>query len=291
MIMRRRVWLGAPLVLLAFGGISTAAAEPEAAVADLRREVADLRREISDLRREIYALRLDLLSAIGQLSGGKAAARAPEPAPVVKVDPTPEAPEPKGRDDDGGTGTVVGTVSMEGEGRVAYVYVENVPLRMVRGQSIDIKQSGRQFEPRAAVVQVGTKVNFPNLDSMYHNVFSLSPGNSFDLGIYRAGEPMRSYVMTNAGLVDVYCNMHSEMSASILVVPSRLYAAVGPDGRFVLNNVPRGNRKIAAWGPGHELSSKTVSVSPGKEAQLAFRLGKKSGLHTNKNGQPYGSYK
>ena len=296
--MRSHTWLLAAALL----GPQVAWAE-EPAVTELRREVSELRREISDLRREIYALRLDLLTAIGQLSGhgvGTApvavrpvpgappapAAPAAEPAPAAPAAPATPAAGAK----ESGVTRVTGRVQLEGGSGQAYVYVENVPTQLAKGAALDIKQSGRQFQPRAAVVQAGTKLNFPNLDSMYHNVFSKTPGNTFDLGIYRAGDPMRSYTVTNPGVVDIFCDMHSEMTASILVVPSKLYVAVGADGTFTLENVPRGSRKLVAWAPGFEAKPQVVSVT-GNGATADFSLRPKSAAHTNKSGLPYGSYK
>lgn len=254
---------------------------------ELRREVSDLRREIADLRREIYALRLDLLTAIDQIPGRKIGSAA---VPAKAAPEPPVVPEVVEVDDKKAAVRVTGAVDLGGGSGPAYVYVDNVTPQLAKGASFDLKQSGRQFSPRHAVVQVGTKVNFPNLDSMYHNVFSKTPGSVFDLGIYRAGDPIRSYTMTKPGVVDVFCDMHSEMSARLLVVPSKLYVAVGADGKFALDNVPRGNRKIVAWAPGFEPSSQTIAVG-GKESALSFKLTPKSSAHTNKNEQPYGSYK
>ncbi len=277
-----------------------AASADEPGVTELRREVADLRREISDLRREIYALRLDLLTAISQIPGGgvgtgPVAAR-PVPAQPAPPGGAPGLPAdsggaaPPAARDGGGAGRVTGRVQLTGGSGQAYVWVENVPTQLAKGAALDIKQSGRQFQPRHAVVQAGTKLNFPNLDTMYHNVFSKTPGSVFDLGIYRAGDPVRSYTVTNPGVVDIFCDMHSEMSASILVVPSKLYVPVAADGSFTLENVPRGNRKIGAWAPGFEVASQAISVG-GSGGSVEFSLRPKSSAHTNKSGQPYGSYK
>lgn len=264
--------------------------------AELRREISELRREVADLRRELYALRLDLLTAIDQLPGKRlptAPATAPAAiaptVPVAPAAPAPAAAEPEERAASSAA-RVTGTVELGGASAPAYVYVENAPRELAKGASLDIKQTGRQFSPRHAVVQLGTKLNFPNLDSTYHNVFSKTPGNTFDLGIYRAGDPIHSHTVTSPGVVDIYCDMHSEMSAEILVVPSRHHVAVGPDGRFTLDGVPRGGRKIVAWAPGFEPQTITVNVGA-KDAPLSFKLSPKSGAHTNKNNQPYGSYK
>lgn len=290
--MKIRATSTALVTLAIFSFTSWAAiAAPDPALVDLRREVADMRREISDLRREIYALRLDLLAAIGQLSGGSVTPPAEgttskPPALPPEVAPTKARPGPEP-----GTGRVTGVVRLGSDTGVAYVFVDNVPLRMARNKSITIKQVQRQFAPRWAVIQVGTKITFPNEDSVYHNVFSLSPGNTFDLGIYRSGEPAKSYTVTTPGVLDIFCNMHSEMTSSVLVVPSPLYIEAGRDGRFTLDQVPTGSRKIVAWSPGHEASAQTVTVKPGQDSSLIFTLKTKSSQHTNKNGQPYGSYR
>lgn len=281
-------------VLIGLLGIGAAplawAADPE--IGDLRREVSELRREVADLRRELYALRLDLLSALEELKGAPLQPRAPVGTPPTKLEPPPPPPEARSEAEPGDGGTkVTGTVRLAGSADVAYVYVENVPSRMAKGKSIQIAQSKRQFAPRWAVVQVGTRIDFPNQDSIFHNVFSTTPGSSFDLGIYRAGDEVKSYTMTKPGVVDIYCDMHSEMSASVLVVPSPLWVQVGKDGRFTLPDVPKGARKIVAWAPGHRPSTQTVNVAAGKEAKLEFSLEAVSGAHTNKSGQAYGSYK
>ena len=141
------------------------------------------------------------------------------------------------------------------------------------------------------MVQRGTTVTFPNEDSTYHNVFAKDPSATFDLGIYRKGDDPKSYRFTKAGLIDVYCNMHSKMRAEVLVVPNHLYTKVRPDGSFKLSRVPPGRRKIVAWGPGAELVSKFVDVGAGDTTTLSLSLRpKKRRQHTNKNGQPYGSY-
>ena len=159
------------------------------------------------------------------------------------------------------------------------------------GKTLEIKQKDKQFVPRVAVVLRGTSLVFPNLDPVYHNVFSTSGRNSFDLGAYRAGEPARSAVLTTPGVVEVYCNIHSRMSASVLVVPSPLYAKVNADGSFRIDNVPVGTRKLVAWSPGSKPAQEKVDVGA-SGAQASFVLDEEGATaHLNKAGQPYGSYK
>jgi plastocyanin len=155
---------------------------------------------------------------------------------------------------------------------------------------VEIKQEGRQFNPRVAVVQTGTSLMFPNVDSVYHNVFSNSPRNSFDLGTYQAGEKARSVTVTGPGVVEIYCNIHQKMSAKVLVVPSVLYTKVRADGTFRIENVPPGVRRVVAWSP--EAKPETQKVAVNGPTEVSFTLAHEdSAAHTNKFGQAYGSYR
>jgi len=172
-----------------------------------------------------------------------------------------------------------------------YVYVENVKAGHVKGKTIEIKQENKQFSPRLAVVQAGTSVVFPNFDAIYHNVFSMSPHNSFDLGSYRAGDKPRSVTLTTPGVVEIFCNMHQKMSADVLVVPSPLYTKVRADGTFRIENVPVGVRKVVAWSPGIKAAQQRVEVTPAG-GEVSFALEREEGrAHANKLGQAYGSYR
>ncbi|MCB9655416.1 MAG: hypothetical protein H6729_14950 [Deltaproteobacteria bacterium] len=184
------------------------------------------------------------------------------------------------------TGTIVGKV--EAPTNVAYVFVEDLRAPLVRGRKVVIEQLNKQYHPRWAVVRRGTEVEFPNRDAVYHNVFSKSEGNSFDLGIYRAGDPAKSVVLTAPGVVDVFCNMHPQMSASVLVVPNGYYTRVKANGTFRLN-VPNGARRITAWAPFTEPETRSVVVDA-NEVSLSFKLTPRGMTHLNKHGQSYGSY-
>jgi plastocyanin len=172
-----------------------------------------------------------------------------------------------------------------------YVYVDGLRGPPARGKTIEIKQEDRQFSPRHAVVQAGTTATFPNMDSVFHNVFSTSPRNTFDLGTYRAGDKVKSVTLTSPGVVDVYCNMHQRMSASILVLPNALFAKVKPDGTFRIENVPVGARKLVAWSPRAKPAQQKVDLAA-TGAQVSFSLQHADAhAHLNKLGQAYGSYR
>jgi plastocyanin len=190
-------------------------------------------------------------------------------------------------------GTVEGKVNVPGgDTNDLYVYVDDIRAPVARGRSIEIKQENKQFVPRVAVVTAGTTISFPNLDPVFHNVFSNSARNSFDLGSYNAGDKARSAVFSAPGVVDIFCNMHQRMSAHVLVVPSKLYARVNRDGTFKLENVPAGARTLVAWSPSLKPAQQRVEVQSGGASRATFEMEYTDNkTHTNKFGQPYGSYK
>jgi plastocyanin len=189
-----------------------------------------------------------------------------------------------------GSGTVSGRVRLPKDAGEVYVYVEGTRGPSARGKVFEIRQKEKQFTPRVAVVPVGTRLSFPNMDAVFHNVFSKSPGNAFDLGGIKAGEKPGSVVVSQPGHVEIFCNIHSKMRADVLVVPSGYYAKVRPDGSFELPSVPIGSRKLVLWGPGLKPASQRVDVTPGgASVNFAAELDPLR-PHTKKDGQPYGSY-
>ena len=138
--------------------------------------------------------------------------------------------------------------------------------------------------------QRGTAIEFPNQDNIYHNVFSLSSGNSFDLGLYNSGGEAKAHTFNEPGAVDVYCNIHPQMAASVLVVPNKLFAKVKADGSYEIPGVPTGRRKVVAWAPGSRLNAEWVEVGAGSSVDLNLKLDSKAPAHKNKSGQSYGSY-
>jgi len=187
------------------------------------------------------------------------------------------------------SGTIRGKVTVPPGEPVAYVYVENLEEPAVRGKRVTIQQVGKKFVPGWAVVQRGTAIEFPNLDNIYHNVFSLSSGNSFDLGLYNSSAEAKGHTFNEAGAVDIYCNIHPQMAASALVVPNRYFAKVKPDGEFEIKGVPRGKRKVVAWAPGARLTSQWVELE-GETSEISLKLEPKTLGHANKQGHAYGSY-
>lgn len=182
-------------------------------------------------------------------------------------------------------GTIVGKVAGASD---AIVYIDTI-VHPVRGTAT-MKQEGKQFVPRVLVVTKGTTVDFPNRDAIFHNVFSVTPDHSFDLGSYRQGET-KSVTMSKPGVVTVYCNMHPQMVGNILVTPNPNYVRAGKDGFFRLNNVPAGNHRVVAWAPNAKPTVVQANVVDGEviTVEMAVKKGR-ARTHTKKDGMPYGSY-
>ena len=234
--------------------------------------------------------RNELMMKVLEQGGGGAAAA---PAPSSSEAPKAEKPKAVRRSAavKEATATVTGRVNFQGrrEGD-AYVYIQDIKGSPARGQNVEVQQKDKQFWPRSLAVQRGTKLTFANYDAIFHNVFSLTPSNKFDLGAYQAGEAPRSVVVSQPGVVDVFCNMHSGMSASILVVPNSHFAKVKPDGSYQLPGVPVGQHRVVAWMPNAESQSQDIQITDsGGSANFALQSNEPK-QHTNKFGQPYGSY-
>jgi plastocyanin len=132
-------------------------------------------------------------------------------------------------------------------------------------------QRNETFVPHVLAIVAGTTVEFPNNDGTYHNVFSLSKTRSFDLGRYAAGRA-KSVRFDKPGIVRVFCDIHSHMSAYILVFAHRYFAVTDDEGRYRIENVPPGSYNIVAWNEAMETESRRVTVPDGGDADLNFVL-------------------
>jgi plastocyanin len=155
-------------------------------------------------------------------------------------------------------GPVNGTVRAVARPGVApstvVVYAEPVDAPAARAaRRVALTQKNKTFQPRVLAVPAGSSVEFPNNDGIFHNVFSLSGPQPFDLGLYRAGET-KQRTFTSPGIYRVFCNIHPQMTAMIVVTPSAFTTVAGADGRFTLE-LPPGRYKITA------ISERATAVS------------------------------
>ncbi len=169
------------------------------------------------------------------------------------------------------------------------VYAEPLDGRRVQPGRFKITQKNKTFAPRVLAVPIGSTVSFPNDDLIFHNVFSLSRPNPFDLGLYRDGDS-KDRTFTSAAVYRVFCNIHPQMSAIVLVVPTSYITEVDSSGSYRFD-LPVGRYRITAW---NERSSRpiTAEVTVGAEAQTVGDLmlddsQTAEGTHKNKFGQDY----
>ena len=145
--------------------------------------------------------------------------------------------------------------------RQAVVYFEPLGSQSVRPSDtpFEMVTKGKAFAPRVLVVPKGSRVRFPNQDPILHNVFSVSSPNQFDLGLYKKG-PGQEKRFEEPGLVRVFCNVHHDMVAYVLVLDTPHYVSPNAQGEFVLTGLPRGAGKLTVW---HEQADPwTVEIDP-----------------------------
>lgn len=134
-----------------------------------------------------------------------------------------------------------------------------------------IEQRGESFVPHLLVVERGSTVDFPNRDFIFHNVFSLSKSASFDLGRYPRGDS-RSVRFDKAGIVKVFCHIHPDMSAVILVLNSPFFASPDPQGGYEIPGVPPGTYTLTAWHERARPIRRQIVLLPGQAAEQHFAI-------------------
>jgi plastocyanin len=192
-------------------------------------------------------------------------------------------------------GTVQGRVAVvEKDGRLAkdladaVVWVEGPKARM-RPAGATVTMKSKAFVPRVTVVSVGASVEFPNQDSIFHNVFSVSGGNRFDLNLYKKPKSA-SKLFEHPGVVRIYCNIHPQMSGFVLVRDNPFWARVSADGSFSIADVPAGTWVVKAWHERSGESAQTLQVPEAGAVAASFSLDAskyKRAPHKNKFGKDY----
>lgn len=152
-----------------------------------------------------------------------------------------------------------------------------------------VRMRDKKFVPHLLVVPVGSTVEFPNEDPIFHNVFSVSGANAFDLGLYKQPKTGRT-TFRRPGVVRVYCNIHPQMSTVVVVTDGAHFARTAADGSFVVEGVPAGTHNVHAW---HERGGETrqsVTVPADGAATASFQLDAsrfRRTLHKRKDGSDY----
>jgi plastocyanin len=159
--------------------------------------------------------------------------------------------------------------------RRSVVYLETAPRAAFDHREeprARLDQRNEAFSPHVLAIVAGTTVDFPNNDKTYHNVFSLSSTKSFDLGRYAVGHS-KAVKFDRPGIVRVFCDIHSHMSAFILVFNHRYFAVTTADGRYQISRVPPGRYTLVAWSDGSARESRSVLVGEdGAAVEADFTL-------------------
>ncbi len=164
-------------------------------------------------------------------------------------------------------------------------------------RDVIVEQRDRKFAPDLVGVTAGQTVAFPNADPLLHNVYSPTADRTFDLGSYPRGD-VRKRGFPKPGVIEVFCNIHPEMSATIVVLPNRKFAMVDAGGVYEIRDVPAGTWTLFAYSrrAAHPTSTKvTVAAGGVAEAKLVLDEQRRDFAHPNKYGEKYpdedGSYK
>ena len=162
--------------------------------------------------------------------------------------------------------------------RQSVVYLETAPQGAFEPRPTSpavMDQKDETFVPYVLPILVGTTVSFLNSDPIYHNVFSLSKPRRFDLGRYPQGKS-RSVRFDRPGIVRVFCEIHSHMSAFILVFSHRYFAPTDADGRYRIDAVPPGSYELVVWTDGEVRETRRISVAPERVVEANFVVGPES---------------
>jgi plastocyanin len=153
----------------------------------------------------------------------------------------------------------------------AVVFLEGNFAQPATFPTREVAQKDYAFAPGLLAIQAGTKVQFPNFDDSYHNIFSYSPAKRFDLGRYPPGEtPAPSVIFDTPGLVTLRCDIHEHMRGLILVLNTPYFATSEPNGRYRLSGLPAGHFSLKAWIDSKTMRERPVDLKNGSTLRVDF---------------------
>jgi plastocyanin len=161
-----------------------------------------------------------------------------------------------------------------------------VPASQLKKEFL-METRNKQLTPRVLAVPVGSTVSFPNFDPIFHNLFSVSRPNDFDLGLYKGGTS-KSKTFTVPGVIRVYCNVHPQMTATIIVANSGFYTVAGKSGSYSLGQVPPGSFMLRAYSEEGQTEQKIDMGNSSLNVKLTIDAKNfKKIKHKNKFGKDY----
>lgn len=169
-------------------------------------------------------------------------------------------------------GTSVSGVVTDGTRNVADAVVWLTGTSRPSPLKASVEQKDMKFVPRILVVPTGSTVDFPNRDNLFHNVFAEYNAKKFDLGMYPRGQT-RKVTFDKPGLVSVLCNVHSTMSAFIIVVDTPFYAKTNAKGEFRIDDIPEGAYTLEAWHESGKRVNQKLVVAKGMDP-LRVKIGR-----------------
>jgi plastocyanin len=156
-----------------------------------------------------------------------------------------------------------------------------------RKRHYQLVQTNKQFEPHVLVVPVGAEVRFPNKDVLFHSVFSMFNNQRFDLGLYEAGTD-KAVVFNKPGISYIFCNIHAQMSATVIALETPYFAISDREGEFFIPDVPAGEYMLNIWAEGVSADllrtlRRVITVSPNSSSLGTFALKISTAESTHKN--------
>ncbi len=178
----------------------------------------------------------------------------------------------------GAAGTLTGMVSEAQHGGVEDAVVWAIPKASMPSiqpphKHAQMAQKAIRFQPRVLPILLGTTVDFPNKDNVFHSLYSFSRTQRFETGLYRPGDK-RSVKFETPGIVNVFCNIHDNMRGSILVLQTPYFTTTSAAGTFTLPSLPAGEYTVKVWHQRLSGAAQTASITDAKPASVSFVLKK-----------------